>query len=117
MKRTPDFTLNGIANDFRFLFTVRLSNKALENSWKSSIKVETNEAQDAFFFSQKVKFDTDRVMSQVYDDIMDVLESIRIEEWVFDVNMVRKGYELEVTNIRRGEYGLKPEAFFRNSER
>lgn len=103
-KRTNDFTLHGIANDFRFLFTTRLSNKALENSWRSSIKVETNEAQDAFFFSQQVKYDTDRVMGGVYRDMMDVLESIRNEEWLFDVNMVRKGYELEVTNIRRGEH-------------
>lgn len=102
MKRTNEFTLYKLANDFRFLFTTRLSNKALENSWGSSIKVETNEAQDAFFFSQQVKYDTDRVMEGVYRDMMDVLESIRNEEWLFDVNMVRKGYELEVTNIRRG---------------
>lgn len=112
MKRTPDFDLSSSANDFRFMFTNRLSFKALENSWRSSISVKTNETQDAFFFSQQVNYGTDWVLEGVDKDIMDVLESIRLEGWEFDIDIVRKGREVEITNIRRGPNGLKPEAFF-----
>lgn len=49
---TSEFELYKIANDFRFYFLHHLSQKAVENSWRSSINVQTNLSQNAFYFSQ-----------------------------------------------------------------
>jgi len=55
---TSEFELYKIANDFRFYFLHHLSQKAVENSWRSSINVQTNLSQNAFYFSQQCKSST-----------------------------------------------------------
>lgn len=100
MKRTYDFILGEIANDFRFHFTNKLSNKALENSWRSSTKMQTNETQDALFFSQEIRYDTGRVVEAVYRDIQDVFKNMRDMEYTFDVKCINKAKKYEITNIK-----------------
>ncbi|WP_418181311.1 hypothetical protein ACNSOL_12450 (plasmid) [Aliarcobacter lanthieri] len=100
LQKTPDFILGEIANDFRFYFIKSLSDKALSNSWKSSIKVETNEEQNAFFFTQSVQYDTGRVIEGVYRDIQDTLKSLRELGFEFNAKTTKKGYSIEVTEIR-----------------
>lgn len=99
-KLTHEFELGKIANDFRFHFTNKLSQKAEENSWKSSFEMQTNSAQDALYFSQTIALDTDRVAEGVYSDIQDVLEALKCDGFAFDVKTIKKGYSFEVTNIR-----------------
>jgi len=94
-----DFKLGAIANDFRHHFTNILSDKARNNSWSSSITVSTNKEQNAFFFSQKINFDTDSVVECVYRDIQDTLQSMRNLGYEFEVKTVKKAYSIEVTNI------------------
>ena len=96
---TSEFELYKIANYFRFYFLHHLSQKAVENSWRSSINVQTNLSQNAFYFSQQVKYDTLRVIEGVYKDIQNVLKSLRDFGFEFDVKTVKKGYSIEVTNI------------------
>ncbi|HJE03608.1 MAG TPA: hypothetical protein K8U92_06985 [Aliarcobacter thereius] len=98
--RTTNFELYEIANDFRFYFISLLSAKAIKNSWKSSMKMETNQLQNAFYFSQQVKYDTGRVMEEVYKDIQDVLRALRGKGFEFDAETIKKGYSFEVTNIK-----------------
>lgn len=101
MSKTYQFKLGGIANDFRFLFTHRLSEKALQNSWKSSISLQTNGKQNAVYFEQSIGLDTARTVEAVYGDIQDVLKSIRDEEWEFDAICLKKAYSYVFKNIRR----------------
>lgn len=97
---TNDFRLGEIANDFRHNFTNILFDKASSNSWSSTISVSTNSEQNAFYFSQTIKFDTGRVISCVYNDIQDTLRSMRELGYDFDVLTVKKAYSIEVTNIK-----------------
>ena len=60
-----------------------------------------NEPQNAFYFSQIIKFDTDRVIECVYRDIQDTLESMKRLGYKFDVVTIKKGYSIEVSNIKR----------------
>lgn len=99
-KFTHEFKLDKIANDFRFYFTHLLSQKAVENHWRSSIEVQTNSTQDAFYFSHKIKYDTDSVVEGVCQDIQDVLVALKEMEFGFDVKTIKKGYSIEVTNLR-----------------
>lgn len=99
--RSKDFTLGEIANDFRHYFSSILLDKASENKWSSTISVSTNEPQNAFYFSQIIKFDTDRVIECVYRDIQDTLESMKRLGYKFDVVTIKKGYSIEVSNIKR----------------
>lgn len=46
-----DFILGEIANDFRYQFTNILSDRAIANSWSSTITVSTNKEQNAFTFT------------------------------------------------------------------
>ena len=98
--RTKNFKLGEIANDFRYHFTRILSDRASKNKWSSTISVLTNEEQNAFYFSQTIKFDTDRVIECVYRDIQDTLESMKRLGYEFDVITTKKGYSIEVTNIK-----------------
>ena len=98
--RIKDFKLGEIANDFRHQFTNILSDKASENKWSSTISVLTNEEQNAFYFSQTINLDTDRVIECVYRDIQDTLESMKRLGYEFDVITTKKGYSIEVTNIK-----------------
>ena len=84
-----DFTLGEIANDFRHYFTNILSDKASENKWSSTISVLTNEEQNAFYFSQTINLDTDRVIECVYRGIQDTLESMKRLGYEFDANKCR----------------------------
>ena len=105
--KTTEFTLGGIANDFRHNFTMCLSDKASSNNWGSKIKeISTNEQQDAFYFSQSINFDTLRTIECVYRDIQDTLKSMRELGYVFNVETIKKGYSLEVTNITSRTYEL-----------
>lgn len=99
-KLTFYFDLNKIANDFRFHFITKLSNKSVAGPWRSSTKIRTNETQDAVFFSQEIRYDTDRVIEGVYRDIQGVLQEMRDIGFVFDVLCIRKGREYEFTNIK-----------------
>ncbi len=99
-KKTTDFILGEIANDFRHYFTNILSDFAFANSWKSTITVMTNEEQNAFYFSHSIQFDTDRVIECVYRDIQNSLASMRKLGYEFDVVTIKKGYSIEITNIR-----------------
>ena len=95
-----EFILGEIANDFRHNFINILSDKASDNSWSSTISVSTNDAQNAFYFSHDIKFDTDRVIECVYRDIQDTLKSMRNLGYEFEVKTVKKAYSIEVTNIK-----------------
>lgn len=99
MKRTRDFKLGEIANDFRFHFIRILSDAAYANRWKSTNKVETNKEQNAFYFEQQIQYDTGRVIEMVYRDIQDTLRTLKEFGFEFDVKTIKKGYSVEVTNI------------------
>lgn len=106
-----EFILGEVANDFRHRFMTRLSKKAKENSWKSEkVRVWTNEAQDAFYFSQDVKFNTGSVCLGVYRDINDVLKTLNTDLFDFEYKTVKtgkhgdegsleQGYEIHIENI------------------
>lgn len=94
--KIKDFILGEIANDFRHQFTNILSDKASENKWSSTINVLTNEKQNAFYFSHR----TNDLVDIVAKDIQDTLESMKRLGYEFDVKTTKKGYSIEVTNIK-----------------
>ena len=94
--RINDFTLGEIANDFRHYFTNILSDKASENKWSSTISVLTNEEQNAFYFSHR----SNDLVDTIAKDIQDTLESMKRLGYEFDVITTKKGYSIEVTNIK-----------------
>jgi hypothetical protein len=103
-ENTSEFILGGIANDFRFLFMRGLSERAVKNAWKSSVVDEkTNLSQNAFYFTQQIKHETERVATDVDRDIQDVLESLRKMGFEFDAKTIKKGSEIEITNIIQTE--------------
>lgn len=101
MGKTQEFTLGGISNEFRYHFIRILSDRASTNKWCSKdITIETNELQNAFYFNQTIKFDTDREVECVYRDIQDTLTSLKKLGFEFDTETIKKGSAIEVTNIR-----------------
>ncbi|MFA7084734.1 MAG: hypothetical protein WC141_09385 [Arcobacteraceae bacterium] len=99
--RTEEFKLGGIANDFRHSFLDLLSSKARKNSWHSSnVNVSTNKEQKALYFSHSIQHDTEIVIERVDRDIQESLQSMRNLGFQFDVKTIKKGYEIQVTNIK-----------------
>jgi len=103
-----EFIIGEVANDFRHRFMTRLSQKAKENGWQSeNVKVWTNEAQNAFYFTQVVKFNTGRVCLSAYRDICDVVKVLKKDLFDFQWKTVKPngntslelGYEIHVECI------------------
>lgn len=99
MQTKHEFIIGEIANDFRYRFTTRLSDKAKQNGWTSTnVEVWTNEEQNAFHLTHKPRSNVEMIKG----DVECVLNTLK-EMFSFEiVSISSDGCEIVNISCARG---------------